>query len=304
MLRAFLLSIIIGLSIHTSIAQESEGMGVEAPRQQKGEEGKAGSGEPYTEPFSVPIRIVEEPDEAKRTRDREEAGDQREKNDLEAQQRAADAAIESAASSQRQENLAKWQLGLSIAGIIALVVTIAYSIKATNAAIKSADLAEKAVAITQDTAKRELRAYVAVSRVKFTDMHTGVDAKIEVSIINAGATPARKVRSRVWTTIGSGESQGRIFSSGGSDGLESVADLAQGSAFHTRETVYGGPLSPSEHGYVLSGSKQLYVVGIVTYQDVFRVTRRTLFKSVLDVDSIDEKGNGKAIPCRTGNRSS
>lgn len=304
MLRLFFLSAIIGLSCHASVAQEPKGVGVEAPRQQEPENRQAGSGQKSAEPFSIPVTIIENKDEAERSRNREDASDQREKDDLKAQQLAADAAVESAASAKRQEHLARWQIGLSVAGVIALVVTIIYSILATNAAVKSAELAEKAVSIAQDTAKRELRAYIAISKVRFTGLNDGNSAKIEVSITNAGATPARKVRSRVWTTVGSGESQGRIFSSGADSSTESVADLAQGGAFHTTETVYGGPLKSSEHEHVLSGEKKLYAIGIITYQDVFRVTRRTLFKCVLDIESIDGNWNGKTVPCRTGNRSS
>lgn len=302
-MRVILFALFMSLASHV-VAQEAEGVSPESPTVQEQPNGGAGQADTPSVP-GFAVRILESAEEAEHRRDREQKSDQHEADDLAAQRKAADAAERSAATAEGQIIPTWIQAGVAVIGTAALLVTIIYSIRATRAAIRSADLAEQALAIARDTGKQQLRAYVSVSKIRFVGLHDGPTARLEVVITNVGATPALKVRSRVWTTVGAGDSQGRIFAGSPPDTEASVADLAQGGSFHTVETVYDNDALPvSEHQHVLAGDKNLYAVGIISYKDIFRVTRRTVFKSVLDMASVDNQGNGKVAPCRTGNRSS
>lgn len=138
-----LLLVVLFMTLATGLrAQESQGVSEESPTQKEKNQGDKQHSHPSADQFPLPVWIIEDPSEAQRTRDREAASDKHEADDLKAQERAADAAVESAASAKRQENLAKWQIGLSVAGVFALLVTIIYSIKATNAATNAVAIAK------------------------------------------------------------------------------------------------------------------------------------------------------------------
>ena len=167
-----------------------------------------------------------------------------------------------------------------------------------------------AVAIAQDTAKRELRAYVSVSRMRLTGMvPNSTKAGWSVEMMNDGATPAKRTRSRIWVVFGKGESQGKIFSKSSSDPKwiedESIADIPPGKPYRTGEDnlLDGVTITDEIFADILAGTLNLYLVGIITYKDVFGATRRTIFKGLFDPQSVDSNGNGKLSVCRTGNRS-
>ncbi|MER9556713.1 hypothetical protein [Mesorhizobium sp. M0323] len=137
-------------------------MATEAPSQQEDKDGKANDTQPKSYEPSIPIRIIESPDETQRTRDREAAGDKHDSDDLKAQQKAADAADRAATAAERQVITAWWQVGVGIAGIIALLVTIGFSIRATSAAVQAANSAEDTLKIIRATE----RAFVFPSSLK------------------------------------------------------------------------------------------------------------------------------------------
>lgn len=148
----------------------------------------------------LPVTIVETPEQSSHSSEREAVSDKHDAADLNAQNRAADAATESAATADRQEELARWQLGISAFGVVALIVTIFYSIRATNAAIRSADLAEKAIVAAEEMGHRQLRAYIDVAESRFEG--GPFDPVIVISVKNFGQTPAKDLQVRTVFDVG------------------------------------------------------------------------------------------------------
>ncbi|MER9421069.1 hypothetical protein NKI88_01240 [Mesorhizobium sp. M0317] len=190
-MRFLFLALFMVLATHVS-AQETQGVAAEAPSQQEGKDGKtngtqANAGEP-----SIPVRIVESPEETQRTRDREATSDKHDADDLKAQKEAANAADRSATASEWQVVTAWWQVGVGIAGIIAILVTIGFTIRATNAAVRSADLADKAIADTREMGELQTRAYLAVTGGTVV-YNGGIDPQVFIRVRNAGNSPAFNV---------------------------------------------------------------------------------------------------------------
>jgi hypothetical protein len=103
--------------------------------------------------------------------------------DLCAQRRMAEAAEELTALTRGQIIIG----GLTLAGLIA---TILITLKATNAA-------EASVAIAQDTAKRQLRAYISMSPQELGGLVPGGRVRVQFRPINHGETPAYNLRHDV-----------------------------------------------------------------------------------------------------------
>ncbi|MCY0149772.1 hypothetical protein OEG84_19180 [Hoeflea sp. G2-23] len=127
--------------------------------------------------FAIPIIIIEDAENAERAERREADSDQRERDDLTAQQSMAE-------STERIVFISWWQLGLATAGTILVFGSLGAAFWANW--------------IARDTAKRQLRAYVAVpggvlSPVKDSKTKLRYDIRIE----NTGQTPAYNVSC--WT---------------------------------------------------------------------------------------------------------
>ncbi|RVD66389.1 hypothetical protein [Mesorhizobium sp. M7A.F.Ca.ET.027.03.2.1] len=181
------------LATHVS-AQEAQRVAAEAPSQKEGKDGKAGGGENYAWKSALPVKIIEDPDEAERARDREGASDKLEADDLKAQQRAADATVESAASAKRQESLALAQIALSVAGIIALAYTLWLSRAATNAAVDANRIAREHFAAEQ---RPWLRFKGEIELGSFNSKDTGEVLTLNVAVQNTGKSPAESVTAHL-----------------------------------------------------------------------------------------------------------
>jgi hypothetical protein len=101
---------------------------------------------------------------------------QRERENTELQRRAAIAA-------ERSTQISAWQLILGIVGAIGLGYTLYY-------AHRSAELSRQGLALATDTAKRQLRAYVADSETVVSDIAAGYPPTFTVIFKNGGSTPA------------------------------------------------------------------------------------------------------------------
>lgn len=209
-------------------------------------------------------------------------------SDLCAQYRAADNAGSAA-------RWAFWQLWFSIFGVVGLGITIAFTIRATNAAVRSNEIA-------QDTAKRQLRAYVVASTFKLDGAF--IDGKPRVSFVlrNTGQTPAYEVRALAQTFVARGETVN-----------------ASKVRFHGRKTEIskgvigtGGiigfrvPLSISLRGELLDdirkGDVEVGVFGVVSYRDAFRRRRLATFKRFLDPADLKTVGKARLSICAKGNK--
>jgi len=176
-------------------AQEAKGVEIETPRPEEGVSGQAKAGNDDAWKSSLPVRIVDTPDQAAAAKDREEKSDKHEAADLDAQQRAAKAAELSAASAERQEEFAERQVWLSAVGILALLVTIWFSIRATNAAVTAANAA---VVANRESAERfaiEHRPWLMFDRPSVSADYSddGISVFFSVNAENIGKTPASEI---------------------------------------------------------------------------------------------------------------
>lgn len=182
-------------------AQEAQGVAPKGPAVQEQPNRSADDTGDYSWKSALPVRVVESPEDSKDRRDSEKKTQQHDTDDLDAQRRAAKAAESSAATAEGQIIPTWIQAGVAIIGTAALLVTIWFSIKATNAAVRSADLAEKAIATVETAAQQQLRAYVHIDDISLEweegQHEFGKTLRVRPIWKNVGQTPARNVQ---WST--------------------------------------------------------------------------------------------------------
>ena len=156
------------------------------------------------------------------------------------------------------------------------------SAEAANAAKDAAKATRDSVKLAEDTAQRQLRAYVNVGKSQLDNFGFNQPPTITVELVNHGQTPAYKVRRKM-----------RIFAS--AYPLATNPDLEPGSD----ESILGpsgdvnmGPsaltvaLSADQTANIVAGNWAIYAIGIVKYIDAFSAERTTKF-------SLFYRGNGK-----------
>jgi hypothetical protein len=91
-------------------------------------------------------------------------------------------------------------LGLTLAGVVMIALTLRHTKRAADAAASAASEAEKAtkaandaVDVARDTARSQLRAYVGINKVYFGRFNSNQPIEVIVEIQNFGATPAYNV---------------------------------------------------------------------------------------------------------------
>lgn len=129
--------------------------------------------------FSVPVRIIEQPDtETDSDRERQAQQDLLDTENLEIQRQVI-------SLGQRTYNLSVAQLVLSALGALGLLVTILLTRKSTK-------VASEAVSLTKQMMQHQLRAYVLVetTQIKFD---TDGSARVLILFRNGGQTPALNV---------------------------------------------------------------------------------------------------------------
>ena len=241
-----------------------------------------------SEQSPLPVRMIESPSDAAHSKAREARSDQHDKENLSAQARAADAAEE-------QAQMGRLAAILSFLSVLLLVWTVRESRRSAEAAIRSA-------AIAEDTAKRQLRAYVNVFKACAVWSKDAHDAFRPVSIVvytkNSGQTPANKVTS--WAASKSSESPPEYFPRLQDESLESVGLQGPGQINHftlERPLVLG---VESEISRWSSGKESLYVWGEINYTDAFGADRTTKFRLVMPKEGVRQDG-GKFTSCSQGN---
>jgi hypothetical protein len=133
--------------------------------------------------FSVPVRIIESPDEAQHTIQLQHDNSERELRNLFAQESVAK-------STEKIVWLTILQCILAAIGTIALIYSLLLNRIATQAALHAAQAARDTVNISSETAKRELRAYVSVDPTKIGTVMIDKIIRVPLTIRNCGNTPA------------------------------------------------------------------------------------------------------------------
>ena len=191
-----------------------------------------------------------------------QAAEQRERDDLKAQQGMARYAKELA-------DLTTWQIGVALIAIFLLGVTLYYTRKATSAATDAAGAAGDVVKVTSDTAERQLRAYLSgiPSGInQLIDSNEGIGL---VTIRNVGRLPARNVAVHVYMKI----ADERIDDFPVPEDDETVNRVIQ-----PRAEMVQGSKGPLLHVRDLCTSgKYVYVWGVAYYDDGYGCRRFARF---------------------------
>jgi hypothetical protein len=180
----------------------SEGVPSEAPSVEKNHQGQTSTGENSSLNFSLPVRIIENPEQAKRANETEKESRKHDQSDLEAQWKAADSAFDSAKYSKELLTISWWQFWLASAGTIALIYSIMLNRRATGAAITANSNTIKAIQQEQENAQRGLQAYLCASNARFITPTVSAPIEFEIKISNSGQTPAKNiaVNMEIWAT--------------------------------------------------------------------------------------------------------
>lgn len=147
--------------------------------------------------------------------------------------------------------------------LVLAIFTIVLSVSTVGLWLKTDRLAKGA----EDTARRQLRAYVGVSALR--DVRPGGNSTVTLKLRNHGQTPAYKL-SIIVTGKTFTPGQPRTFAHGEPDIMRSRATLG-GNAEAQKELAFN-PIQSDE---------ELYLFGEATYTDVFGVVRRTCFRFII-----------------------
>lgn len=199
-----------------------------------------------------------------------------------------------------EDTLAQWIMALfTIAAALIsyrAVVLVSRTLKANTDAVAEAREGNR---IAQETALRQLRAYVQIGDVRIENFRVGEDPVLICTGRNFGQTPAfRYSHISSWRLVDDAETARLRFvnveTAGPAVDLPTNATTTQATQLPTlAEDVFEG---------IMSGKRQFVTFGLVRYRDIFGVRRRVIFRHVL----IPERsGDGVAWfnICNRNNRS-
>lgn len=131
--------------------------------------------------------------------------------------------------------------------------------------------------VAEDTAERQLRAYVQVEIEKVA-FGTNSTTEVVLRASNVGQTPAYDVTVHSWVDVRPFPlPAGYSFLGPRADGPDSRDVINAGGAIRNK-TGTARPLSPEMRGEIEQGTNtRLYVFGHVTYADTFKKPRHTNF---------------------------
>lgn len=233
----------------------------ESPPVESQGDGQTADGQQPADAFVLPVRIIEDPNEAERARDREQRAENHEADDLEAQREAARAATRSADAAEDQIWPTKAQVGLATVGTFLLFVSLG--------------LTWAALTVTRQTAKRQLRAYVGISKgqvglVAADNPITGI-----IMCANAGQTPAHECR--VWYNVD-------VLENGKPLQLTEARAKSNGVSIHLPGMQSKHPIHtlnvilPEDLLLLQNDAATIIIYGEITYKDIFREKHTTRFR--------------------------
>jgi hypothetical protein len=184
--RAWVFAVTIGLIAGLLQAQEQEqdASGNTANQQ----------AQPDSSPFSIPIRVIEG-HESTASRERSEAdAEQREKDDLLAQQGMNTATQAMNKATQSMKRAAWWSVGIVAFGTLLLVWTLCLTRRANEAA-------QDAVKATREIGEAQVRAYLSTTHVQVGHNRPNGNLSFTCDILNSGQSPARDAYALVKITL-------------------------------------------------------------------------------------------------------
>lgn len=229
--------------------------------------------------FGIPVRIIEDDVSAQDRRRREREVEQREKDDLTAQQgmNVATQAMNEATQSM------KWAAWVSTFFVALGTGLLVWTLRLTREANRAA---QQAVAVTRDIGEAQLRAYVDLGRFNWVS-HWKFEDKEQIfwrftfEISNTGATPTKRLQVRAYLiqsqtlmedfaipeeidrmplTLGAGRSAGVLNFDIDAPTLEKVAN-GDDKIYVLIEATYGNAINPSSQHITRIGMQFAEITG-------------------------------------------
>lgn len=191
--------------------------------------------------------------------------------DLCAQWRAAIAAEKAAKAAQGANGWAMVAAILSLFGVGGIIYALLQTHSALGEARKGNELAEQ-------TARRELRAYVTTEDHDIIEFFRGGPTILRAKIWNRGQTPAYDMK--VWSIVGGTLDEPddfKVMQKKRDDFRQSKSVLGPGQ-WMLHENGCQGPLENDAYIGIATGGIKLVFAGVVTYRDAFGRRRFTTFK--------------------------
>jgi len=215
-----------------------------------------------------------------------ERGQDQRNSDLCAQWKAADSANDAA-------YYAKLQIWAAAFGMLGLLVTIYLTLKAVRTA-------QQSVAVAQDTARRQLRAYIIASAFRVENLKVGAVPRVTFRIRNAGQTPAYEVRAvfqLFFSAAGASHETKVRFSY-----LPEMSKGVLGAGGIIRfEVSFGERLDEARFKGICEGTEEVGIFGVFSYRDAFKRRRLGTFKRFLHHRLWNGKPSGRLAICTKGN---
>jgi hypothetical protein len=193
------------------------------------------------------------------------------------------------------------QFAVGLATLLAAGAAAIFAKVAADHTKRAADAADRQVVISDDTARRQLRAYVDFRDVSVSSFRPGATCRFSAKIYNSGQTPAYDVKC-ICTLHAEADSNGvkakvRFQSQDRSDARNVVSPgqdsliFAEVHDFISDEVII--KLKKDSYGIVFAG--------VLSYRDAFGKLHRSTFKNYLDVSYLDATGSGRLVACERGN---
>jgi hypothetical protein len=150
----------------------------------------------------------------------------------------------------------------------------------------------------EDTAERQLRAYVFGGNARMIDVEAGKQPSVKLRLFNLGQTPAYEVTAGVSIGFGSYPVFG-LFPEAPQAPVHSRATIGPGRQVRHAVTK-AEPLTFEEVVAIHSGTGAIYVVGEIRYVDAFKKPRRTQFRLMYSAGAV-KRGDNRLDVCEGGN---
>ena len=242
--------------------------------------------------FGFPVKIIEDYEASRARESREAESNQREKDDLIAQQRMADATVAMDKATQSMKNASWWSFGAVAVGTVLLIWTLWLTRKANAAAMAG-------VVVTQEVGRKQLRAYLFPASVKVDTSNPELVADIEIH--NFGHTPAKDAVIWCHTWIDEYPLGGDLIEPTHESAEEfSRADMPPRYSYHFKQP-HGAPLGFHSITEIEKKRAAFYVYGRATYTDIFGEYRFSNF--LFFYNGNISNWDGRVMPYRNGNDS-
>lgn len=142
---------------------------------------------------------------------------------------------------------------------------------------RATSAAEDAVAVTRESAERQLRAYISAHIRNLKIIGKGKQASVTVDMKNHGQTPAKNLRYHAMTAVMPYPlPENFIFPE--LPGISDSRDTIHPGVTHNGYAWPRRNFTEEEIDYIIKGeSPRLYAFGIIYYEDIFGQTRTTEF---------------------------